>query len=119
MAELLASGEARRAPKSLALAHAQGKRWLVVGLGEREDFTPERARVAAAVARERAKELSTKTLCWQLPDGLGETAGEVAAALVQGTVLVDYSFDMHKSQAKDSRDGHRGTRTPSPSTWRA
>ena len=102
MAELLASGEARRAPKSLALAHAQGKRWLVVGLGEREDFTPERARVAAAGARERAKELSTKTLCWQLPDDLGEMAGEVAAALVQGTVLADYSFDMHKSQAKES-----------------
>jgi len=97
--ELLGSGEARRAPKSLALAHAGGKRWLVVGLGEREDFTPERARVAAAVARERAKELSTRTLCWQLPDGVGESSGEVAAALVQGTVLADYSFDMHKSQA--------------------
>ena len=102
VAKLLAGGEARRAPKSLALTHAQGKRWLVVGLGEREEFTPERARVAAAVARERAKELSTKTLCWQLPDGLGETAGEVAAALVQGTVLADYSFDMHRSQAKES-----------------
>jgi leucyl aminopeptidase len=102
VAELLASGEARRAPKSLALAHAQGKRWLVVGLGEREDFTPERARVAAAGARERAKELSTKTLCWQLPEGIGETAGEVAAGLVQGTMLADYSFDMHKSQAKDA-----------------
>ncbi len=102
MAELLASGEARRAPKSLALAHTQGKRWLVVGLGEREDFTPERARVAAAGARERAKELSTKTLCWQLPEGIGETASDVAAALVQGTVLADYSFDMHKSQAKDA-----------------
>jgi leucyl aminopeptidase len=102
VAELLASGEARRAPKSLALAHAQGKRWLVVGLGERSDFTPERARVAAAGARERAKELSTKTLCWQLPDGVGEKAGEVAAALVQGTVLADYSFDMHKSHAKDA-----------------
>jgi leucyl aminopeptidase len=100
--ELLASGEARRAPKSLALAHAQGKRWLVVGLGEREDFTPERARVAAAGARERAKELSTKTLCWQLPEGIGETASDVAAALVQGTVLADYSFDMHKSRAKDA-----------------
>lgn len=108
MAELLAGGEARRAPKSLALAHAQGKRWLIVGLGERGDFTPERARVAAAVARERAKELSTKTLCWQLPDGLGETSGEVAAALVQGTVLADYSFDMHKSQAKDSGTGTDG-----------
>ncbi len=105
VAELLASSEARRAPKSLALTHAQGKRWLVVGLGEREDFTPERARVAAAVARERTKELSTKTLCWQLPDGLGESAGEVAAALVQGTILADYSFDMHRSKAADAGAG--------------
>ncbi len=105
VAELLASGEARRAPKSLALAHVQGRRWLIVGLGEREDFTPEHARVAAAVARERAKELSTKTLCWQLPEGVGDAAEQVAAALVQGTVLADYSFDMHKSQAKDTGAG--------------
>jgi leucyl aminopeptidase len=92
--ELLASGEARGSFKSLALAHAEGKRWLIVGLGERDDFTPERARVAAATARERTKEISTKVLCWQLPAG---TDGEVAAALVQGTMLADYSFDSHKS----------------------
>ncbi len=63
--ELLASSEARRSFKSLAVAHAEGKRWLIVGLGAREDFTPERARVVAAVARERAREISTKVLCWQ------------------------------------------------------
>ena len=113
VAELLVSGEARRAPKSLALAHAQGKRWLIVGLGEREDFTPERARVAAAVARERAKELSTKTLCWQLPDGTGDMATGLAAALVQGTVLADYSFDMHKSQTQDVGPSADGTETKS------
>ena len=67
--ELLASGEARRSFKALALAHADGKRWLLVGLGAREDFTPERARVAAAVARERARELSARALCWELPRG--------------------------------------------------
>ena len=54
--ELLANGEARGSFKSLALTHAEGKRWLIVGLGAREDFTPERARVAAAIARERTKE---------------------------------------------------------------
>jgi leucyl aminopeptidase len=96
VSELLASGEARRSLKSLALTHAEGKRWLIVGLGDRGEFTPERARVAAAVTRERAKELSTKVLCWQMPS----TDGEVAAALVQGTVLADYSFDLYKSQAK-------------------
>jgi leucyl aminopeptidase len=97
---LLAGGEARRGFKSLALTHAGGKRWLVVGLGERESFTPERARVAAAVARERARELSTKVLCWQTPSD----DGEVAAALVQGTMLADYVFDRHKSGAKDEQD---------------
>jgi leucyl aminopeptidase len=95
--ELLDSGEARRSFKSLAITHADGKRWLIVGLGKREDFTPERARVAAAVAHERAKEISTKRLCWQAPSA----DGDVVAALVQGTMLADYSFDSHRSQPKE------------------
>jgi leucyl aminopeptidase len=95
--ELLASGEARRSYKALALTHSVGKRWLVVGLGGRNDFTPERARVAAAVARDRTKETSTKVLCWQAPS----TVGDVVAALVEGTMLADYSFDQHKSRPKE------------------
>ncbi len=43
LGELLSSGEARRSLKALGLTHAQGKRWLTVGLGKREQFTPERA----------------------------------------------------------------------------
>jgi leucyl aminopeptidase len=95
--ELLASGEARRSYKALALTHSVGKRWLVVGLGGRNDFTPERARVAAAVARDRTKETSTKVLCWQAPSA----DGDAVAALVEGTMLADYSFDQHKSRPKD------------------
>src|SRR5277367_1366791 len=101
VSELLDSGEARRSLKALALAHAEGKRWLIVGLGAREDFTAERARVAAAVAGERAREIATRALCWELPAGLaGEPpAGEaeIAAAFVEGTVLGDYRFERHKS----------------------
>jgi leucyl aminopeptidase len=97
VSELLASGEARSSFKSLALAHADGRRWLTVGLGKREQLTSERARVAAAVVRERVRELSTKTLCWQVP----VADGEVAAALVEGTLLTDYSFEQYKSDAKD------------------
>jgi hypothetical protein len=52
--QLIASGEARPTPKALALAHADGTRWLLVGLGKRKDFTPERARSAAAGAHARA-----------------------------------------------------------------
>ncbi|HEX4837723.1 MAG TPA: leucyl aminopeptidase [Solirubrobacteraceae bacterium] len=104
--ELLSSGEARRSLKSLAVGHGDGKRWLVVGLGARNDFTPERARVAAAGARERAKEISTRVLCWQAPtaaQGEGGVSGEVVAALVQGTALADYSFESHKSSVKDEQ----------------
>jgi leucyl aminopeptidase len=100
--ELLDSGEARRSFKALALTHAEGKRWLLVGLGAREDFTPERARVAAAVVGERAREISTRALCWELPGDTG--AGElddwqrsIAAALVEGTILGDYRFELYKS----------------------
>ncbi|MGC2372462.1 MAG: leucyl aminopeptidase [Solirubrobacteraceae bacterium] len=99
--ELLRSGEARRSYKALALTHANGKRWLVVGLGAHDAFTPERARVAAAVARERAKELSTKVLYWQAP----VADGEIVAALVQGTILAEYRFDAHKSQPEDTLKG--------------
>jgi leucyl aminopeptidase len=98
--ELLDSGEARASFKALALTHADGKRWLLVGLGAREQLTTERARVAAAVAQARAKELSTQALCWQLPDGTADAdAGAVAGELVEGTVLGGYRFELHKSAA--------------------
>jgi leucyl aminopeptidase len=100
LGELLASGEARRSFKALALTHADGRRWLLVGLGARADFTPERARVAAAIAGERAREISTRTLCWQVPV---EQDRAIAAAIVQGTILGDYSFERHKSSPAGAR----------------
>ncbi len=123
LAELVASGEAQRSFKALALTHAEGKRWMTVGLGTRKDFTPERARVAAAIARERARELSARVLCWEAPvAGPGESGGSdgdnagsgpgganaseaVAEALVEGTILADYSFDLHKSTPAGGQNG--------------
>jgi leucyl aminopeptidase len=92
VAALLERGEARRSFKALAVTHAAGVRWIVVGLGARERFDAERARVAAAVAAERARELSTRTLCWASPGD-----GEIAGALVEGTVLRDYRYERHRS----------------------
>ncbi len=92
--QLLSSGEARRSLKTLGLTHAQGRRWLVVGLGERADLTPERARVVAAAVHARALEIGTHALCVQLPD---QVAVEIPAALVEGTILTDYRFDLYKS----------------------
>jgi leucyl aminopeptidase len=104
--ELLASGEARSSFKSLALTHADGRRWLVVGLGAQDQFSAERARVVASVASARARELATRTLCWVLPTGATMASGprEIAAALVEGTVLSDYSFDTHKSAPGEDGD---------------
>jgi leucyl aminopeptidase len=101
LAELLRSGEARRSLKALGLAHAQGKRWLTVGLGKREQFTPERARTVAASVHTRVLELGTRALCIQTPPGTGT---EVAAAFTEGTILTDYRFDLHKSSAPGNGD---------------
>jgi leucyl aminopeptidase len=98
---LLDSGEARRSFKALALTHAHEKRWLLVGLGAREEFSAERARVAASVVKGRARELSTRALCWEVPNGC---ESEIAAAIVEGTILSDYRFDHYKS----APDGEHG-----------
>jgi leucyl aminopeptidase len=99
--ELLASGEARSSFKALALTHAEGKRWLTVGLGARAELTAERVRVAASAAGARARELSARALCWDLRAGGAPT---IAAAIVEGTVLGDYRFELHKSAPPKSEE---------------
>ncbi len=107
VSELLSSGEARSTCKALAVTHVQDKRWLTVGMGKREDFTPERARVAAARALERAREISTRTLCWLAPE---RAADDVVSALVEGTMLADYRFERYKSVPSD--DGEKAGQEP-------
>jgi leucyl aminopeptidase len=95
---LLDAGEARTSFKHLAIAHAEGKRWIVAGLGERERFDAERARVVAAVVAERARELGTRELCWELPHHSND---HVAGGFVEGTVLGAYRFDRYKAKNGD------------------
>jgi leucyl aminopeptidase len=98
LARLLDSGEAKRDFGKLALAHAEGKRWLIAGLGPRGRFTPERARVTAAKAARRARELTARVLAWQLPGGADAA---LAGALVEGTIIADYRFERYKSKPDD------------------
>lgn len=107
LSELLASGEARRAFKALALTHANGRRWLTVGLGERDKLTPERARVAAATMHARSLEVGAKILCIQAPEGAGL---DVTSALVEGTILADYRYERDKSKPEGNatRAGEAG-----------
>ena len=71
---------------------------LIAGLGKRDEFDAEKARVAAAAVAGRAKELGAVSLSWAAPDG-------VAGALVEGTLLKLYNFDRFKSKEDDSDDG--------------
>ena len=91
---LVDSGEARRGLRKLAVTHADGRRYIVAGLGARSDFDPERARVAAAGVVARAKELGAETLCWEVPHHVSDAH---VGALVEGTLLASYSYREFKA----------------------
>jgi leucyl aminopeptidase len=97
---LLQSGEARRAFKRIAVTHAERRRFVVVGLGARDEFDGERARVAAAVAHGRARELGGQALCWEVPHHVDDA---VVGGLVEGTLLHAYRFDRYKPSLENSR----------------
>jgi leucyl aminopeptidase len=93
---LFDSGEAKGGLRKLAVTHerldGRLRRVIVAGLGKRDEFDLERARVASAVAARRAQELSARSISWAAPPGDG-----VAGALVEGTLLRLYRFDRFKS----------------------
>ena len=95
---LLDSGEAKTKFKHLAVTHAAGKRFIVAGLGERDEFDVRKARALAAAVHGRAKELGTKVLCWELPHHLSDA---LAGALVDGTVQAAHRFDRYKKEPDD------------------
>src|SRR5829696_2661434 len=97
---LVESGEARSELRKLTHTHAAGRRWILIGLGERDAFDAERARIAAAVALGRARELGARLLCWELPHKVPDA---VAGALVEGTVLAAYRYTEFKSDPGDER----------------
>jgi leucyl aminopeptidase len=98
---LVDAGEAKPAFRKLALTHAEGRRWLVAGLGKRDEFDPERARIVAGGVVARARELGTSSLCWELPHHVSDAH---AAAFVEGSVMGAYAFTMFKS-GDDEDDG--------------
>ncbi len=100
---LLQSGEVRTEFKRLAVAHAQDRRFILIGLGAREELDAERARVAAAVAHGRARELGTTTLCWEVPHHVSDP---IVAGLVEGTLLHGYRFGRYK-RSEDNRAAQR------------
>jgi leucyl aminopeptidase len=99
------SGEASGKLRKLAVTHEEVpgggiRRVIVAGLGKRAEFDAERARVAAADAAGRARDLSAHSLSWAVPSGEG-----AAGALVEGTLLALYRFDRFKSSGGGDDEG--------------
>ena len=92
---LVDAGEAKGGLRKLAVTHAGGRRYILVGLGKRDDFDAERARLAATAVVGRAKELGTRVLCWELPHHTE------APGFVEGTLLAAYEYDAFKSKPED------------------
>ncbi|MEA2388693.1 MAG: hypothetical protein QOG41_1466, partial [Thermoleophilaceae bacterium] len=94
---LVESGEAKPGLRKLAVTHEDGRRVILAGLGKRDELDPERARVAAAAAAGRARELGSKSLSWAAPSGDAHVVG----AVVEGTLLALYRFDRFKSSPEN------------------
>ncbi len=84
---------------SVTVYPGKPERMAIVGLGAKEDFTAERARVAGAVAHSALKKAKGEALGWMLPDAGdgGPGPGPIAAALVEGAAFASFSFDRFKS----------------------
>jgi leucyl aminopeptidase len=97
------SDDAKGAYRKTALVHPESpRRALVVGLGDREEFEPERARVAGAIAARQAKSLEATSLAFAGPELSDPRA--LARAMVEGAILASYRFDRFKSKKDGSGD---------------
>jgi leucyl aminopeptidase len=99
---LVDSGEAKPGLRKLAVTHADGRRYIVAGLGGRDAFDPERARIVAATVVGRAKEVGAQTLCWEVPHHVGDAH---VGGLVEGTLLAAYAYREFKSGGDDEGAG--------------
>jgi leucyl aminopeptidase len=99
--------DAKGGYRKTALVHPESPaRALVVGLGERDEFEPERARVAAAIAAKQASSLQADSLALAPPDS--DEGKAVAAALIEGAILASYRFDRFKSKTDEGDDESDG-----------
>jgi leucyl aminopeptidase len=97
--DIAGAGDAKGTFKAMTrLYPGKPERLLAVGLGKREDFTPEKLRVAAALVAGEAAKLEATSLAWSLPEVEDEAAA--AEAIVAGTILGSYAFTKFKGERK-------------------
>ena len=94
------SEDVKGAYKKATLVHpGSPRRALVIGLGDREEFEPERARVAGAIAARTASSVDGTSLALAGPDSTDPKA--LSTAMVEGAILGSYRFDRFKSKKND------------------
>ena len=97
------SDDVKGAYKKTTLIHPEKpSRALVVGLGDRDDFEPERARVAAAIAARTSGSMGVTSMTLAGPEAQDPSA--LAAAAVEGAILASYRFDRYKSKKGGDED---------------
>lgn len=74
---------------------------LLLGTGKPQELTLEKGRRLAGKAVKAASKAKLSSLALELPESSLEPAS-LAAAMVEGALLADYSFDKYKSEAKPS-----------------
>ena len=72
---------------------------LVLGLGKKSEFTPDKMREAAAKAIKKAMQIEAKTVAFAL-DGVEFDYSE---QFTMGVLIADYAFDKYKSEKKDKK----------------
>jgi leucyl aminopeptidase len=97
------SEDVKGAYKKTSLIHPEKpRRALVVGLGDRDEFEPERARVAGAIAARTAGSMDATSMTIAGPDDADPRA--LATAAVEGAILGSYRFDRYKSKKDEGED---------------
>ena len=97
------STPARRKPglRKLAVTHAAGQRWILVGLGARDELRPRaRARRGRRRSLGRARELGTRVAVLGAP---APRRRRRAGGFVEGTLLAAYRYRAYKTEPRRGR----------------
>ena len=102
ISELFESGDFKGEFKQTSLLYTRGAiappRIGLVGLGKSDAFNVEKARQAVAKIAQSIRDLGAKTFAIPLPS---DTPSEMIQAVVEGSLLGLYEFNLHKTQNRD------------------
>lgn len=117
IAELIASGDLSGKLGETAVLYPRGaipaRRLIVVGLGTADEFDLEKVREASAVALERARQAGAAHVATIIHGGgIGGLAlGEAAQAVVEGSLLGQYRYDVPGAKSAEKRKGEKQVET--------